>query len=61
MHDANGKNESLDSRALVEPQADFASDRSCDVKTALEVFRLPESRLNIETCVRKCKTYCETF
>lgn len=51
LHDAKGKNESLDSRALVELQADFAIDRSCDVNTALEVFRLPESMLDIETCV----------
>jgi hypothetical protein len=55
LHDANGRNESLDSLALVEFQADFANDRSCDVKTALEVFRLPESRLDIESCVWKGK------
>jgi hypothetical protein len=53
LQDAKGKNESLDSRALVELQADFASDRSCDVNTALDVFRLPESTLDMKSCDQK--------
>lgn len=40
LHDANGKNESRDSRALVEFHADFARDLSCEVKTARDVLRL---------------------
>ena len=43
LHDAKGKNESLERRALFEPQADFASDLSYEVKTAREVLRLPKS------------------
>lgn len=41
LQEAKGRNESLDRRALLEPQADLARDRSCDVKTAREVLRLP--------------------
>jgi hypothetical protein len=39
--EANGKKESRERRALVEFHADLASDRSCEVNTAREVFRLP--------------------
>lgn len=43
LHEAKGKNESLERRALFEPHADFASDLSYEVKTARDVLRLPES------------------
>jgi len=44
LHEANGKNESRERRALFEPHADFASDLSYEVKTAREVLRLPERK-----------------
>lgn len=43
MQEANGRNESRERRALVEFQADFARERSWDVNTAREVFRLPKA------------------
>ena len=39
-HDAKGKKESRERRALFVPHADLASDLSYDVKTALDVLRL---------------------
>jgi hypothetical protein len=40
LHDAKGRNESRDRRVAWEPQVDFRSERSCEVKKAREVLRL---------------------
>jgi hypothetical protein len=54
LQEAKGRNESLERRALFAPHADLASDRSCDVKTAREVLRLPVK------CVRMARNH-ESF
>jgi hypothetical protein len=62
LQDANGRNESLDKRALVAFHADLARDRSCDVNTAREVLRLPIYLLDIDLRDIGCEAlYCETF
>jgi hypothetical protein len=40
-HDAKGRKESRERRALLDDQADLARSRSWDVNTAREVLRLP--------------------
>jgi hypothetical protein len=55
LQEAKGRNESLERRALFEPQADLASDRSWEVKTAREVLRLP-----VEMSVELDDTIVET-
>jgi len=43
-HEPKGRKESRLRRAELVDQLDFASSRSCEVKTARDVFRLPGSR-----------------
>ena len=60
-HEPNGRKESLDSRVACDPQLDLRSERSCEVKKARDVLRLPGAAVSMHDQRSRPLTYYETY